>query len=485
MAEKGPSFVLSRLEDGTGFPIANLLRDYFREYSNRILEHGPHSFPTSFNVVESFLRFSHDYQIFDLREEKEYLLRLNDYLDWYTSGAIPEEPGVLTDVVEEGTIYSYNMVEPPGDFRVEIGGSELVISGVALVRHATELSMIVLCGETPPNLFEGLDFDKGRRPVGKENLEFGPEYSEEDRYLKELPGYARVIGLVRFDLASRQCFVRYLNHDMGHLFHVATDDPAVFSEEVTESERARTLAASSKTLARYEPLFASLLSLMYLPAFFIDRNQEVVESTFSTQLHVRRASTEVRRAMRHLGRSSMTFSRKVLCLRPSATGLSEDRLTIAPPPIEHAGSGFWKRLPPGQVGEDEDGNATLGRTWVERTDTWSSSSVEEFVMRKREKSVGGVKPGWVYVVRSGSHGLDIYKIGKTKRAPEVRAGELTTATGVPTSFEVLASWEVGDIDTVEREAHSRLRAFRVNRRREFFRAPLPTIVSQINSIVGK
>ena len=142
--------MLARLEGGAGFPISNLLRDYFRNYAYRIFEHGWHSFPCSFNIVESFLSYSHDYFMFDLREEREHLLRLHDYLDWYTSGAMPEEPGVLTEVAKEGVIYSYNMVEPAGDFRVEVQGSELVISGVGLVRHATELSMVILCGETPP-----------------------------------------------------------------------------------------------------------------------------------------------------------------------------------------------------------------------------------------------------------------------------------------------------------------------------------------------
>ena len=98
--------------------------------------------------------------------------------------------------------------------------------------------------------------------------------------------------------------------------------------------------------------------------------------------------------------------------------------------------------------------------------------------------VEGANPGVVYVMRSGSHGLDVYKIGKTRRPPDVRANELTRATGVPTPFGVLASWEVGDIDVVEREAHRRLRPYRVSRRREFFRVQLSTIVEEISRIVG-
>ena len=482
--KKVPSFVLSRLEGGAGFPISNLLRDYFWNYAYRIVEHGPHAFPCSFNIVESFLRYSHDYFMFDLREEREHLLRLHDYLDWYTSGVIPEEPGILNDVMKEGVIYSFNMVEPAGDFLVEAPGSELVVSGVALVRHTTELSMVVLCGETPPHLAdeEAKDFDFEPMP-GKEELDFDTGYSGEDRYLKEIPGYSRVIGLARLDLASRRCLVRYLYHDVGPGYNVASDDPTIFPEGVTEAERVRFYAASSKRLSRYEPLFATLWSLMYLPAFFIDRHEQVAGSTFSTDLHARRASTEVRRAVRLLGRTSMAFSRKVLCMQSGDPGFSDAELTIAAPQIEHSGSGFWKPLPPGQAGEDEDGNPILGKTWVERTDSWSSLSVREFVMRKQRRPVKGIKPGHVYVMRSGSHGLDVYKIGKTRRSPGIRAGELTRPTGVPTPFEVLAWWEVGDVDLVEREVHRRLDAYRVSRKREFFRTRLSTVVSEINSIV--
>ena len=477
--------MVARMKGGAGFPVSNLLRDYFHDYAYRISTHGPHTFPSSFNVVESFLRFSYDYFMFDLREEREHLLRLHDYLDWYTSGAMPEEPAILADAAKEGVIYSYNMVEPTGDFKVGISGSEIVIAGVAVVRHATELSMLVLCGETPPSLADGeaTNFEGGRPGAGKGGLEPSPEYSAEDRYLKEIPGYSRVIGLVRFDLQTRQWIVRYLNHDLGPAYRVATDDPTIFTSDVTASARADILAASAETLARYEPLFATLSSLMYLPVFFIDRHDLVTGTTFSTELRAGRSSTEVKRAIRRLGVAAISFTRRVDCLQVEAKS-QEEEMTIVPPELEYASDGFWKQLPPGQAGEDEDGNAILGRTWVERTETWSSASVAEFVVRK-QRVVEGVNPGYIYVMRSGSHRLDLYKIGRTTRATDVRASEVTSATGVPTPFEVLAEWEVGDTKSVEEEAHRRLRAYRVNKRREFFRVPLPTIIREIDSITSR
>ena len=485
LKSKVPNFILTRMEGGSQFPVANLLRHYFREYASRIVAHGPHSFPTSFNVIESFLMYSHDYFMFDLREEKEHLLRLRDYIDWYTSGSIPDEPEILLEVVKEGLIYSYHMVEPVEDFRVETKDAELVVSGVALVRHSTELSMIILCGEKPGDITDEVisRFDEARPVMGKEGLKVDPSYSVDDRFLKEIPGYSRIIGLVRFDLTSRKFFVRYLNHDFGKSYRVATDDPTIFTNNITETEREKSLKASFDILVSYEQLFGLLVSAMYLPVFFLDRTDRVAQTKFSTELQARRASTEVRKAIRQLGSKSIYFSRTVSCFQNTTSESAEDSRTIVPPALEFAESGFWKSLAPGEIGEDEDGNPIVGKTWVERTETWSSHSVESFLVRKYEKRIQGPNPGHVYIMRSGSHALDLYKVGKTRRAPEVRARELTGVTGVPTSFEVLATWEVGDVDYVENEAHHRLRTYKVNRRREFFRAPLSTIVAEIELIV--
>ncbi len=62
--------------------------------------------------------------------------------------------------------------------------------------------------------------------------------------------------------------------------------------------------------------------------------------------------------------------------------------------------------------------------------------------------------------------------------------QLTSATGVPTKFEVLAEWAVGDCATVEKIVHNRLRAYRVNKRREFFRVSLSKAVEIVNEAVN-
>ena len=95
----------------------------------------------------------------------------------------------------------------------------------------------------------------------------------------------------------------------------------------------------------------------------------------------------------------------------------------------------------------------------------------------------GPDPGIVYVQRSPAFEMDLYKVGLTKRSLAIRANELSSATGVPLPFGVLASWSVGDCTRVEREVHQRLAAARINPRREFFHAELSLIIRTINAVV--
>ena len=377
------------------------------------------------------------------------------------------------------------MVTPKQDYRIQTEDSELVVSGVALVRHSTELSMIALCGESPayPVDSGSSSMEDVQRIFGKEALTPDPALSANDRYLNELPDFAKVIALGRFDLPGRQYFVRYINRDIGTSYLVATDDPSIFTDEINETRRKEILDASRVTLERYGALFSSLAMFMYLPAFFIAEHSRVSETTFSTRLHTRRNSTEVRRALRRLPRSSVCFSRKVCCLESTIVARIGDERIIVPTDFEVSSRGLWKSLPAGEIGEDESGNSIVGKTWVKRTDTWSQRGVEKFVVRRQENRIDGPNPGWLYIMRSGSHRIDVYKIGKTRRSADVRAKELSGATGVPTYLEVLFRWEVGDIDVVEKEVHRRLWRYRVNRRREFFNCPLQTIIDAIVSIV--
>lgn len=84
-----------------------------------------------------------------------------------------------------------------------------------------------------------------------------------------------------------------------------------------------------------------------------------------------------------------------------------------------------------------------------------------------------VQSGFLYILVNQSFGK-LLKIGKTTRSPEERAKELSSATGVPTSFFVAYQEAVSDCDAAERYVHALLgqKGFRVAENREFFDVPL-------------
>jgi len=480
--EQLPVFVMTRAAGGSGFAIAYTLRRYFFfEYFDRLMRLGPFSFPSSFNVVESFLSFSERFGVFDIRQEREHLLRLNEYIDWYTSGSFPDKPAVLNDILPEGIVYEYNMVSPLEDFAIETVDSKLRTLGVAMVRHGPELSAMIVAGEAPPFPSDEravINFDSPKLRYREEGVRPDPSLGVKDRYIAELSGYARVIMLARFNLSYSRYDVRYINLDVGPSYVVLTDDKTIYEEGMKD-----VLAKSEEGLERYSGFFSALASMLYLPAFFVDQASRIIETKFATELQVRRNTVRVRKALKFLGVAEVPFYRTVRCLASPSPGANGAVRTVEPPDMEFESSGYWRPLAPGEIGEAKDGTPIVGKTWVERTESWSSRSLESFVVSRSHRVIIGKDPGVIYIMRSGSHYTDLYKIGLTRRDSEKRAGELSSATGVPTSFEVLVQWEVGDCSAVEQEVHKRFKPLRVNKRREFFRGNLQVIVSVIDQVL--
>jgi DNA segregation ATPase FtsK/SpoIIIE-like protein len=86
-------------------------------------------------------------------------------------------------------------------------------------------------------------------------------------------------------------------------------------------------------------------------------------------------------------------------------------------------------------------------------------------------------PGYVYaLINHAMPGL--VKVGLTTRDPLGRLGELSSATGVPTPFELVFDILVADAQATEERLHDLLTkaGYRVADNREFFRAPIHEVV---------
>jgi hypothetical protein len=80
--------------------------------------------------------------------------------------------------------------------------------------------------------------------------------------------------------------------------------------------------------------------------------------------------------------------------------------------------------------------------------------------------------GYIYALRNDSFGENIYKIGMTQKNPNDRVKELSSQTGIPTPFELVAAIKVLNPREAEMFLHQRLEKYRVNGKKEFFKVDL-------------
>lgn len=480
-----PHIFNSRTKNGSGLQMSWLLRDYFIEYFDRYLKHGPHHFPTSFNVVESFMVFDRENWFFDLRPEAEHLLSINDYFEFYSKSPFPLVPEMLLDVMQEGVIYSFDLVSTAGSPRI-CNHSKQVLAGVSLIRRAHELSSVLLAGENPPQTPDAVIERRIGEGFGKSHKGISPhpDLTTKDRYLGGFPDFAKVIVMTRFDLKARAYGVRYVNLDLGPSFTVYTDDSTIFPD-LPEMEIKRLKEIAIGGLSRYDDLFGALSSMIYLPAIFAALPDRVCELQVATTLGSLKDDARVSELVRELGKEQCPMERTIRCLLSNSNydGKSVER--IEPPELRFKNDGYWKTIGPQEIGEGQSGEQIFGRTWVARHETWSARSPQSFLVERKKHSPAGPDPGVIYVQRSAAHEPGLYKVGLTRRSSAIRARELSSATGVPLPFGVLADWSVGDCARVEREIHKRLEAHRLSPRREFFRCELTLITRTIGLILDE
>ena len=96
----------------------------------------------------------------------------------------------------------------------------------------------------------------------------------------------------------------------------------------------------------------------------------------------------------------------------------------------------------------------------------------------------GVGDQWVYILSNPTQ-PGLLKIGYTKKLPEERAKQISSATGVALPYKVEWAYQCFNGEMVEREGHHKLKAQRVNSSKEFFQISLEEAKETINLIGNK
>jgi predicted transport protein len=96
-----------------------------------------------------------------------------------------------------------------------------------------------------------------------------------------------------------------------------------------------------------------------------------------------------------------------------------------------------------------------------------------------------VPEGYIYILFNRAFQTDHYKIGMTMKTPDVRAMELSSATGIPRPFDVLYEQRVTDCHRAERLLHQRLDQYRPTSNREFFVLPLKAAIRALEDVADE
>ena len=87
---------------------------------------------------------------------------------------------------------------------------------------------------------------------------------------------------------------------------------------------------------------------------------------------------------------------------------------------------------------------------------------------------------YVYCLSNPDYITNLYKIGFTQKNPKVRANELYS-TGVPSEFTIEFIIETPDGKLLEKLIHDKLKKYRINKNREFFKIPMMSLKNIIEN----
>ena len=372
-------------------------------------------------------------------------------------------------------------------------GTEVGISGISLVRYGTEITVMLIGGESEDLIAKTEEVQRLAQHIdpvpGHEDITPDPDLSRKAVPLKSKVPLWRMLALTRFDLEEMTQLVRYICHDAGNAFAIKTDDPSPFLsfDGTFLNKRFEDVAKSSAAeIKGYNGLFDLCSTCIYLPLYLETFADDIVVDRYKTEYSDQVSKVSFQKEKKNMPQKVKLTFRDVYRLQDSGLNYNLAATIYSPPNFHIETSGYWRNLEPGKIGCDKYGDPINGRTWVSKKLSWMESDEPYSLVAMRERQVSepdGSAPGYIYIMRSPLHTKNVFKVGTTQRNTDIRAAELSRSTGVPGRLYVMHEWAVGDCFSVERQIHENLAQFRVDPRREFFEAPLKLILSEVEKVI--
>jgi len=473
----------------------------------------------SFNYFESFC----DIKLIDGSvapyaypiAEVDHLFGIVDYFDFITTGegAMLELSSLME--LPEGQAFHFTASGAISDFTyLTAEGREFVVSGFSMVRHGTSLHWYLVGGEIYPEVEweklkdhqEELDPDHVPAPKRLFLSSAMKKYGNKRGPPVALEGTKRAMRMVvggETNIQSRKHLGRIIMSEWERMFDVVCDDPDIFRDERDPAKRAEITKQIHERVEESAVLWNLAEAMFQLPSYFkfkVGVARSVLVSGGQKLAKVPKGGKGIGANFRYVSAIEFTDS-STPTVRPY----------IAPHYAVET-EGFWRRLAREEYGEDANGNRVRGKTWIKETNDWRRRADEQKTIyvkssvaaarlkaneyldqaqaadRKSKQSdlpVAEGESGVIYVLRCTVMKDEVYKVGWTAGTAQERAQQLSAATGVPSSFAVVGTWQHRNPEGLERNIHAMLAPYRINDGREFFMASYPTIKSIVEAEIER
>lgn len=491
--KKAASLMEVQQVNGLGFSADSMLREYNREYNSRVLNGSLHDLPGSFNVAEAFNKFSPPTATFKILDEIDHIFSFDEFIDFVTSGEFDSSTITSLKQITDGKIYSYNSISDPQEITFSTNNNKSYgFSSISFIKFGSEVSIILVAGQECDLVEKTNEIKESLKNMEifrhRSHIHPSDDFEVGAMPLSENCPLFKSMVLARIDLDTQTFDARYVYEDWGQSYHGITDDVTAFidsSGKFINKKAEEHIKKMPEIMGQHQALFELCKTCLFLPDYF---------ETFSDDLLIERHPTEFikfRNKLKNQKTISLVgdvykvpYRQPYVLIREKRR--SPTRTGFMTPEISIETSGFWKKLPIQSQGEDKNGNPITGRTWVSKTLSWSETSANDGILSiTRKKEVNGSdNAGYVYVMRSAAHQKDVFKIGLTKRDAETRSKELSRSTSSPDHFLVVEEWYVTDCVLAERLIHEKLQDYRVNPKREYFKARYSVIFAAIDEVIS-
>jgi len=493
--DKGRSTYLCQMYNCIENSHARTLRMFLHDFNDRYLSYGPGMFPTSFNVLEPFMNFNIETSILELLfEEEEYSLSLEDFLEEITSKDFDFDSYDLYNEIPEDLIYHFEFSSGVVEYPIVCeNGKEFHIGHVSVVRRNNIVSVILNCGVSfdendkmiVQEMHSKANLESNMTPFKKElGLKIDPkEDAKIFTYLED--NLWRQLLVVVFDIDSKTIDTRYYAKDCHTVYESLTDDLGIL---VTE-KGGKMSETAKEDYIMYLKKFEEIRNLtefakfaMFLPKYTFDREVDLISIDYPTSLSRVISGPISRRKYRDVPQEVKIFAKPVYFLKSKLTTIKKmDSVKDSSFKIEK--SGYWKRLKPDEKGIDKKGKQIIGKTWVDRHETYYKEKDGRINIKPTIKYEGD-DAGIIYIMRDPEKPKGVFKVGLSTRNSEIRRRELSN-TSIIDHFYVMHEYNTKDCKLAESLIHKELSDYRVTERREFFSCDLNHIMLVCERVVDE